>query len=203
MSLIDYESIASMTDKRIVKSRRSIFDSLLSLLAETPLSAITVTQLCKHAMLNRKTFYSQYSSVESAFEDLQCHLIGGLLARMRQTGVLSPVTFHPTEFIYLVDTIRQENKEAFDILYPYIRSGSFMGLFGTYIGLLGNRYVLEGRKNAYFPYYSACLVFTLSGILNSYFDWLDHGQQLSLEEMASLAGVITTTPLVDALTRKA
>ena len=56
MSFIDYEALADITDKRIVKSRRSIFESIVSLLKEKPLSQITVTELCGTALINRKTF---------------------------------------------------------------------------------------------------------------------------------------------------
>ena len=49
------------TDRRVVRTKRSIRMALTKLLASKPLGEITVTELCKAADINRKTFYNYYS----------------------------------------------------------------------------------------------------------------------------------------------
>jgi hypothetical protein len=45
------------TDIRIVKTRQSLFRAILQLMLEKDLRSITITELCKCTMINRKTFY--------------------------------------------------------------------------------------------------------------------------------------------------
>lgn len=47
-------------DKRVIKTKRNLKQTLLRLIKETPLEKITVTQICKEAETSRITFYTYY-----------------------------------------------------------------------------------------------------------------------------------------------
>ena len=57
-------------DLRIRKTKQAIHRSLLIILKSKPLSHIKVTELCKHANINRGTFYFHYDEVGAVFEEL-------------------------------------------------------------------------------------------------------------------------------------
>ncbi|MBR4742991.1 MAG: TetR/AcrR family transcriptional regulator [Oscillospiraceae bacterium] len=195
MSLIDYEALARITDKRIIKSRRSIFEGLMALLAEKPLNQITVTELCRRALINRKTFYMQYSSVEEAFRSLEEHITNALLDDLQKQGILTRRELQSDRFIYYLDECRRKNEKEFNVIYPYLLSGDFRTILGIAVGELGTRFMRESPKWDSRGIYASALVFSLCGLTTMYFDWLNLGMQISLEEQVAIARTIMTIPL--------
>lgn len=51
-------------DKRIIKTKKQLTNSLLSLLKEKKIKDITVLELCKEANINRTTFYKYYKDID-------------------------------------------------------------------------------------------------------------------------------------------
>ena len=68
---------ANVTDLRIVKTRTNIKNSLIDLLAEKNVSKITVTELAEKAMINRKTFYRHYHTVQDVVDDINYDIVNG------------------------------------------------------------------------------------------------------------------------------
>ena len=195
---IDYDAIAAITDKRIVKSRRSIFESLVKLLENKRIERITVTELCTTAMLNRKTFYAQYASIDEAFVSIENHIIKAFLLRLQSEGIINTDGFKAGEYIRAIDSYANDNKKDFDTIYPYLRSGDFLHLLGTEVGSLGNQLMLEYQKSETHPVnpmFSCALVFTICGLITFYFDWIDLGKRMSLDDLCSLADSIVNTSL--------
>ncbi len=70
-------------DKRILNTKKKITNTLLVLLKENHLEDITVLELCKHANINRTTYYKYYKDVNdlvlkienSLINDLKQHII--------------------------------------------------------------------------------------------------------------------------------
>lgn len=56
-------------DIRITKSKRDLRNALLELLNTTPFDKITVTDICKTAMINKMTFYNHYRDKYSLLDD--------------------------------------------------------------------------------------------------------------------------------------
>lgn len=57
------------TDLRILKTKESLHNALLELLNEKALEAITISEICRKAKVNRGTFYLHYNQVEDLFEE--------------------------------------------------------------------------------------------------------------------------------------
>lgn len=57
------------TDLRVVKTKEALHESLISLLKMKALTAISVTEICRIAKINRGTFYLHYGKVEDVFEE--------------------------------------------------------------------------------------------------------------------------------------
>lgn len=56
-------------DLRIVKTKEALKEALMLLLKEKALNAISVTEICRLAKVNRGTFYTHYGQVEDLFEE--------------------------------------------------------------------------------------------------------------------------------------
>ena len=69
-------------EKRIIKTKKKLTNTLLELLNEKKIKDITVLELCKKANINRTTFYKYYKDVddfvysieESLISDLEKHI---------------------------------------------------------------------------------------------------------------------------------
>lgn len=59
-----------MEDRRIQKTKRSLKQALVRLLAQKPFEQITVTELCGEAGTSRVTFYTHFSDKYAVAEDL-------------------------------------------------------------------------------------------------------------------------------------
>ena len=56
-------------DLRVIKTRQNIKNAVLELMSEKTISSITITDVSKKAMINRKTFYRHYNSVDSVYAE--------------------------------------------------------------------------------------------------------------------------------------
>ncbi|MEN6595268.1 MAG: TetR/AcrR family transcriptional regulator [Clostridiaceae bacterium] len=58
-------------DRRVLYTRMFLRESLLALMKEKPVARITPTELCRHAGINRNTFYSHFSSTEELLASVE------------------------------------------------------------------------------------------------------------------------------------
>lgn len=59
-----------MEDKRVIKTKRNIKDTLIRLLQTTPFEKITVAEICREGALSRITFYTYYDSKYALLHEL-------------------------------------------------------------------------------------------------------------------------------------
>lgn len=62
-------------DLRVLKTRRCIHNALMELLSEKPISKITITELCRKAQINRKTFYHHYDTISEIETELESEIL--------------------------------------------------------------------------------------------------------------------------------
>lgn len=61
-------------DKRIIRTKRSIYNAFVSLMQEQDYAAITVRALAERAEINRKTFYTYYDGLDDLVRQLEAEL---------------------------------------------------------------------------------------------------------------------------------
>ncbi|MBQ8831095.1 MAG: TetR/AcrR family transcriptional regulator [Oscillospiraceae bacterium] len=202
MSFIDYDLMSKTTDIRIVKTRRIIHSAVIELLKIKHLSDISITELCQTAMINRKTFYMHYKSVEDAFSDIETLTINAYIARLVSAGILSSKDFKPAEFILATNAMVNENIDKFNTVYPYFKDGGFMRKFGAAIGTLAKKFAANRPLEADPEAYAFSFIFTSTGLLTSYFDWIDFGKQITIEHQSQMAANALSVPLCSVLSSK-
>ena len=83
-------------DRRILKTKKAIYEALVELMQKKKLNSITVTELAAQANINRKTFYTYYSTVNDVLDEGICELITSLkdlmYAMSEDYNMLSPQT---------------------------------------------------------------------------------------------------------------
>lgn len=64
-----------MEDKRIIKTKRNLKETLISMLAKEDFEHISITELCRRAEISRITFYSHYSDKYALLDDIFSDMI--------------------------------------------------------------------------------------------------------------------------------
>ena len=65
-----------MEDKRIIKTKQNLKQTMIGLLARFPFERVTVCELCRAGMTSRITFYTHYDDKYALVEDMFCGYIG-------------------------------------------------------------------------------------------------------------------------------
>ena len=102
-------------DRRILKTKKAIYEVLVELMQKKKLNSITVTELAAQADINRKTFYTYYSTVNDVLDEGINELITSLkdllCAMSEDYNMFSPQTLlqetfllRTTEACFLIDS---------------------------------------------------------------------------------------------------
>lgn len=75
-------------DRRVIRTRKIMKDSLISLLYEKDLSLITITDIVDRSDVNRSTFYFHFKDKEDFIDCLIDELIQGLIDTFQKTSIL-------------------------------------------------------------------------------------------------------------------
>ena len=69
-------------DKRVVKTIRTIHATFEQMMCEMDYRDITVKELCERALVNKKTFYRYYETLNYLLKEFQEDMISAYLARV-------------------------------------------------------------------------------------------------------------------------
>ena len=89
----------TQVDLRIVKTKEALHIALLTLLKNKPLEAISISEICRVAKVNRGTFYLHYAQVGDLFEEYFKEIMDDLAASYqepyRYVAKLNPKELNP------------------------------------------------------------------------------------------------------------
>ena len=91
------------TDRRTLKTRKAIFESLAELLTEKELRSITVQELSDKADVHRVTFYKHFMDVYDAYDQLEELILSDLMLIITEQGEKLNYEVYPVVFKYITD----------------------------------------------------------------------------------------------------
>ena len=176
-------------DSRIEKTRSSIRDAFIKLITEKDISQITIKELAETADINRKTFYMHYSSVEDILDNIENDLIKRLLA------IMDDYDFSDSKFdIYgLFSSLNGLLNENLDLYKQLVKANSY-NLLIVKVKTILKKGLIEKYSEKYDmdeAVMSLYAEYIASGVMSIYIEWLKTDSQISLEELAKMAGSIT------------
>ena len=71
-------------DLRVIRTKNSIRQAFIDMLCEMDYEKITVQELTKRAMINRKTFYLHYMSIDDLLLEFQTEMIENFIRRTKK-----------------------------------------------------------------------------------------------------------------------
>ncbi|RGZ92126.1 MULTISPECIES: TetR/AcrR family transcriptional regulator [Clostridia] len=171
-------------DRRILKTKRAIYEALVELMQKKKLNSITVTELAAAANINRKTFYTYYSTVNDVLDEGINELISSLkdlmYAMSEDYNMLSPQTL----FAFL-NTIMSDA----DIARDLFASDNGNMLFNRLQKALQETLLKELidndiKMNVPPEQYPLISSFVAGGMISAYYEWITNPNQTSLDDMA-------------------
>lgn len=79
------------TDRRVVKTKKLILDTVMDLLSEKRLQDITVKEVTDLANIDRKTFYNHYGSIYEIVEEQEDKFIEYVVSMLDKNDILKDV----------------------------------------------------------------------------------------------------------------
>lgn len=171
-------------DRRILKTKRAIYEALVELMQKKNLNSITVTELAAAANINRKIFYTYYSTVNDVLDEVINELISSLkdlmYAMSEDYNMLSPQTL----FAFL-NTIMSDA----DIVRALFTSDNGNMLFNKLQKALQETLLKELidndiKMNIPPEQYPLISSFVAGGMIYVYYEWITNPNGTSLDEMA-------------------
>lgn len=171
-------------DRRILKTKKAIYEALVELMQKKNLNSITVTELAAAANINRKTFYTYYSTVNDVLDEVINELISSLkdlmYAMSEDYNMLSPQTL----FAFL-NTIMSD----VDIVRALFTSDNGNMLFNKLQKALQETLLKELidndiKMNIPPEQYPLISSFVAGGMIYVYYEWITNPNGTSLDEMA-------------------
>ena len=127
-------------DKRVIRTKRTIKETLVKLLQKTQFEHITVKTICDEACTSRITFYNYYSDkyalVEEMFEDYMNEALADYYALNKEKDDIKGYNNMLTAIINLVTNNRDFFEHTGTASNPYLYSGFYNYIYNcvmTYI----------------------------------------------------------------------
>ena len=167
-------------DRRIVRTKRLLKHSLISLLNEKNFSDITITDLVNHSDLNRSTFYAHFRDKEELLDCVINELLTGMIKSM-ESGETSklPITDQSELSQYLtleLFTYVSEHSSFFKTLMNYHRVPHFSyrlseSLYSFYLTKIKEEHHSSNQINMNHGFLANYIASIVVGFI---FHWLVH-----------------------------
>lgn len=173
-------------DARVQKTKKRLYDALISLMQEKRLEHITVKELCARSGLNRGTFYLHYRDVFELMRDVEHGLEQGFSQVLERAPIETLYAGGEKPVPVLNDVCRyfEENAAACRL---FLRRGEHTALVERVKGVVQKRALAQWRllygDDARYEY---AFAFVSSGCIGMLTLWLEQDTPCSAQEMAQM-----------------
>ena len=169
-------------DRRVKYTKMVLKQSLLELIADKPISKVTIKEVCDLADVNRGTFYKHYNDQYHLLDEIQSELDSEMRATIEKRLTLSS-----SGVDIIVETIRciAAQSSLCKIVCSDFGDGEFMRKL---MYMAHDQFIEEWRlklKQANIKQLDKFYTYTANGIVAVVQDWLQGGMDESPEEIAS------------------
>ncbi len=181
-------------DRRTIKTKRAMHNALVELASMKPIGRITVKELTEKADVNRKTFYSHYTSIEDVLNEIEDEIIEKIYAVFKEATSTANIIENP---YCLFESINGAINSDTDFYRNYICSGAG-NLMKTKVKNLFKQAGIELLKDVLpLPKEKAEILmeYVSSGVIALYISWFKNETTASLEEIAHISGTLASRGL--------
>lgn len=179
--------ITGKEDMRVRRTIEAIKRSFEEMICEMDYEKIKVTELCQRAMINKKTFYVYYQTLDDLLAEMLSELSAGYIERVKDYSLPDDLDKVNREFFLY----SEEQGLAYEKItcaaggsYHYIRSGMLREVNDS-----GWR---SSEKYNALPDFKKQLLMNYinNAVLGIYRQWVDDGKQQSVDEITELTNCL-------------
>ena len=169
-------------DLRVRRTIEAIKKAFEELICETDYEKIKVTELCQRAMINKKTFYVYYPTLDDLLAEMQLEMSSGYIERVKNFKLPDELDKVNREFFLF----SEEQGLAYEKItcagsYNYIRQQMINKVMDA-------TWHKSKRFKALDEHSRSLLVNYINTVsIGSYRQWVADGKKIPLEEMIELA----------------
>lgn len=173
-------------DRRQIKTKKAIYAAFFDLLKEKDMSKITITELARRADIDRKTFYLHFNSISDIYNELGTKMVEILKETITGFGdggfIDSPYD--------LFMTVNDILNEKLDLLRDIMKSNDFTAFVFNIKDEFCNELIKMYEQTDFTDSerFKLKAEFIASGTVCMYLRWLKGEADISMDELALLAG---------------
>lgn len=180
------------TDRRIIKTKKSLKNSLIQLMASKNVQDITVKELAEKADINRKTFYNYYNSIYDIVSEIEDEIVKSLEHSLSQWDLSHDLDM-ATKVFQELTTIITNDMEFYGNL---LRMKHNDGLTNKLIHRMKERALESIKKSLWYKErcklsptlddatISIIVTYTINGMFAVYQEWFVSERKITIEELA-------------------
>lgn len=171
-------------DLRIIKTKRNLYEALLSLMKDKEFEDIKVNDICNKALINRSTFYSHYEDKYELFTDLIDYFKNELKEELYKNNNIKNIKEYYIELINLFLTYIEKRQNEFLSIIINNRNSIIIDILYDTISEEVNKHIKEYNK-IYFKNIPNELSskFYLGGVVSVSINWLKNINKYSKEDI--------------------
>lgn len=177
-------------DLRVIKTRKTLFDSLIILMKDKSFEEIKVSDICEIALINRSTFYSHYQDKYELVMDFIKYLEESILKELEKNNKIFNTKEYYMETIKLIIDYIDERKDIYHSILINNRNSILLDIITNSIEKDINSRIDEGiilNKNLPSDIVSK---FYIGAVSNIIIEWLQNKIKYSKEDIIKYLDVL-------------
>lgn len=170
-------------DRRIIRTKKAIRNSLASLLIEKPINDITIKEISDRADINRKTFYNYYSGIHEIIEEIENEVINIVVEDILSDLNLKESMRHPYLVFQKINNIINTDFDFYSNLFMINENSSFsQKLVNMIKGKVKD--TVSTQTNLDEIRIDILLNYCIPGIISVYQNWFTSDRSVSIEKIS-------------------
>lgn len=177
-------------DRRVARTRRNIFYAFFRLVQTKPIDEITVSELARHADIDRKTFYLHFQTVQDVYREFVQTIyaqVSQILTEAEQRGLEHQERLEsgevleraadvaPFDFVWFYDSLNRIMVENLAFFEKLSKDTTFMFLKNDFKNVL--KQALMDHDSGLGDYQGSLYAeFIAAGAISLWTDWLQNKQ---------------------------
>ena len=166
-------------DRRILKTKRAIYNAFVELLSEKEINHITITDISKKADINRKTFYNYYSDIYEVMEEIENMMVDTFIKRLDTIEFTNMTDFLTETFVQFTEIINSDLDFFSHLFKTNNRSILIVKIVEAIKEYIQKR--IEEKQELDLQKFNLVADFYIPGILSVYMNWFMNNRKRQIK----------------------
>lgn len=169
------------TDLRVIKTKKNLYDTILSIMKDKPFEEVKVSDICEKALINRSTFYAHFNDKYELLHSLISDLKGGLTTVLNKNESFENPKEYYMEMIKLFLNHIDDNLETYSAIIKNNKNSILMDMiYDTLLNDIKSNLKQNNTGNIPIDFVSR---FYVGAVINVGIDYLRDPKNISKEKV--------------------